>query len=394
MLTFTGRSPAELTALHLGREQLALLDNDFATSLSEATLAREYGRQCESDGPSLGRRAARALVHAMCLSGDVTGALTRARSDCARYYTTFGMPSSRCAAWLDLAMVLALQGFLPQALTELDAAVELGRQSDSALSRARLLAYRAYLEAESGRLREATASLADARATYTTHEATLTVLFALAATKIALNAHQPGTAPEPADDWDLFRQPVPGLLLLAHAGEAAVLSGRDADRFVERLRSAGRTAPLADALADRVSALQRKDVDLAWQAAERLAGQGATMLAAQAKVEWAELGGNEPRDVLRDCYTVFQEGDAAWWMDRTRILARAHGLSMGLSRVDGPLTKREWQVVRLVGEGLSNADIAARLFLGQRTVETHLRNSYAKLGLSGRVALAQWAAAH
>jgi hypothetical protein len=133
--------------------------------------------------------------------------------------------------------------------------------------------------------------------------------------------------------------PVRTTKVLTHAVEAAVLSGRNADALLERLRSAGRTAPLADALADRIEALRRKDVTLAWQAAERLAGQGATMLAAQAKVEWAELGGNEPRDVLRDCYTVFQEGDDGWWMDRTRILARAHGLSMGLSRVAGPLTK-------------------------------------------------------
>jgi DNA-binding CsgD family transcriptional regulator len=58
------------------------------------------------------------------------------------------------------------------------------------------------------------------------------------------------------------------------------------------------------------------------------------------------------------------------------------------------LTPTECGVVRLVSEGLANADVATRLFISPRTVQTHLTHVYAKLGLSSRVQLVQEAARH
>lgn len=56
------------------------------------------------------------------------------------------------------------------------------------------------------------------------------------------------------------------------------------------------------------------------------------------------------------------------------------------------LTPTELDVVRLVAEGIPNKDIATRLFVSPRTVQSHLRHVYNKLGLTSRVQLAQEAA--
>jgi DNA-binding CsgD family transcriptional regulator len=56
------------------------------------------------------------------------------------------------------------------------------------------------------------------------------------------------------------------------------------------------------------------------------------------------------------------------------------------------LTPAELDVVRLVSEGLGNKDVAARLFVSPRTVQSHLTRVYTKLELSSRVQLAQEAA--
>ena len=57
------------------------------------------------------------------------------------------------------------------------------------------------------------------------------------------------------------------------------------------------------------------------------------------------------------------------------------------------MTPAELDVVRLVGEGLANRDIATRLFVSPRTVQSHLTHVYTKLGLASRVQLAQETAA-
>jgi DNA-binding NarL/FixJ family response regulator len=47
-------------------------------------------------------------------------------------------------------------------------------------------------------------------------------------------------------------------------------------------------------------------------------------------------------------------------------------------------------VLQFIDDGLNNAEIAARLQLSRRTVETHVSNLLAKTGASGRAALRRW----
>jgi len=58
------------------------------------------------------------------------------------------------------------------------------------------------------------------------------------------------------------------------------------------------------------------------------------------------------------------------------------------------LTAREMDVLRLVATGLTDADVAERLFLSRRTVSSHLTSIYAKLGVSSRSAATRYAVEH
>lgn len=58
------------------------------------------------------------------------------------------------------------------------------------------------------------------------------------------------------------------------------------------------------------------------------------------------------------------------------------------------LTPRELEVLRLVGQGMSNREIAETLFIGERTVKTHISNLLSKLDLPDRTNLAIYALRH
>jgi DNA-binding NarL/FixJ family response regulator len=63
-------------------------------------------------------------------------------------------------------------------------------------------------------------------------------------------------------------------------------------------------------------------------------------------------------------------------------------------RDHGALGTRETDVARLVAEGLSNKQIAARLFISDRTVDSHVRSILNKLGFNSRAQIAGWVATH
>jgi DNA-binding CsgD family transcriptional regulator len=92
------------------------------------------------------------------------------------------------------------------------------------------------------------------------------------------------------------------------------------------------------------------------------------------------------------------ELDAARWVFRQLAaapdLARVEALSGGAAARAAGLTERELEVLRLVAAGETNKAIAADLFVSERTVDRHMSNIFAKLGVSSRAAATAHAYQH
>jgi DNA-binding CsgD family transcriptional regulator len=98
----------------------------------------------------------------------------------------------------------------------------------------------------------------------------------------------------------------------------------------------------------------------------------------------------EARALLRAALERFDSAGATLWAERARAELRATGERA--RRRDpstaGDLTPQELQVARLVSTGLTNRDVAARLFLSPKTIETHLAHVFRKTGVRTRAELA------
>lgn len=183
--------------------------------------------------------------------------------------------------------------------------------------------------------------------------------------------------------------------------EALVALGRaeEAERTIDFVEEKGRLTGRAwhEAVSKRGRALvassrgdidrARMQLDLAFAAHERLPQPfelGRTLLA-QGTIERRAKHRREAREALTRALELFDTLGAPLWAEKAAAeLARIPGRPPAA----GELSETQRRIAVLVVEGLSNKQIAARLFITVRTVEANLTKVYAKLGIRSRTELA------
>ncbi|HEU0245575.1 MAG TPA: response regulator transcription factor [Gaiellaceae bacterium] len=140
-------------------------------------------------------------------------------------------------------------------------------------------------------------------------------------------------------------------------------------------------------------------VELLQRSVNLFAGLPSPLGAARARLELARAQvGSAPQvavDLARRARTELEALGAVREADAAAALMRDLGAKGRAGPKDyGLLSRRELEVLRLVGEGLTNGEIATRLFISTKTVEHHMSRIYSKLRLRTRTELAAYAVRH
>jgi DNA-binding CsgD family transcriptional regulator/tetratricopeptide (TPR) repeat protein len=378
----------------------AMLDGDYHAAL----LAAREGLALAELGanPVVVSGSARWLFMLSILGGHLDEAVACISFGDTMKQIQIDLPSAVSSVAERLAVAHYLAGDLESAFEESRRGVDYAQRTGIIRSIGRGGRIQAFLLAERGDTGQAEKCLADAEKIHTTDENAMSAYSSLAEIAIRFQAGRSRDIPPLEHDRLLiFHDPVVSCLRLMFAGYAYAANADHAGlrQIVDWLDEIGRTAAFAAALADQqrgLMSIASGEPARAWpllaSAADRLAAMGMHFLSAQSRLLGAEAApAEDAREAAKICLATFEKAGAAPWLDRSRQLARKLGLRAPTTRKTGELTKREAQIAQLVGDGLSNRDIAARLFLSERTVETHLRNIYVRLELPSRWALTRWA---
>ncbi len=151
------------------------------------------------------------------------------------------------------------------------------------------------------------------------------------------------------------------------------------------------------AVLDRGAALLTPNddgIDAAIASAECFARIGAPFERARSDLVAGELARrtrrvHDARAMLRRALNTFEALHATTWSARARreLAASGDACSAGPPGAEHELTAQEHEVVNMVTGGASNREIAARLYISVKTVESHLTRAYRKLGVASRTQL-------
>ena len=142
---------------------------------------------------------------------------------------------------------------------------------------------------------------------------------------------------------------------------------------------------LAAQAGDLDVALAAYDEAVAWHArVEFPLDRGRTLLALGVALRRVKRR-REARATLEEALAVFEQIGAAVWIDRAQAELRRIS---GRAATPGALTPAEERVALLVAQGKTNKEVAAALFLSDRTVEGHLAHVFQKLGIRHRTEVA------
>src|SRR6266545_1192850 len=345
------------------------------------------------------------LAHRLTVRDD----LERARAILERKEAELTSDWIRNSVLLDLALLEWLSGRWHRALEHGTEALELAEQVHG-LGRVRALQEVALVEAHLGRVDNAQAQAAEAleEARAASDEITaIETLGVLGHLELALGNVEAaaGYLRELPERLVTLGWNDPSSPLWPDAIETLIRYGELAgaqtyvEQYEERAQRASRRSLACAARCRGLLAAAEGDHPAAFEAFDRALGELAALpyrferartLLALGQVLRQARRRRAGREALEQSLAIFEELEARLWVEQARSeLKRISGRPAGSEQ----LTETEQRVASLAGQGLSNKEIGAALFMSVHTVEAHLTRVYRKLGVKSRAALAHRLAA-